>query len=415
MMVGTAEAVVVGAGSFGSSLAYHLARQGLRDVVLIDRFEVGAQTSPRAAGLTQQIRRERETTLLAKLSVEKLVRFTEETDIPLEFHQSGSVKMARDAAGVTQVEWEIRAGQELGLDIRPIDPDELTALAPWARADGVLAMWITPSDLFLEPRQVPQVYTAAARQEGVTVLTGTPVTGLQRETGSGRVTGVTTSQGAIAAPIVVDAAGAWTRQVAEEAGIRIPVVPMRHQLFITEPMPGIRNEQPICRVIDANVYVRPCWGGLMLGGYESNPLPFEMRAAAPQFQIADLPLDLNVLRGLAAAVRDQFPGLEDAPLQQYRGGLPTMTADGKYIVGTVPGAEGLYTATGCVVGGLSISPGMGEMLAQVILTGSSAIPLDLYAVSRFSPDFNEEELVDACVDAYAHHYSEDYAAIGSLN
>ncbi|MDF3017062.1 MAG: FAD-dependent oxidoreductase [Thermomicrobiales bacterium] len=414
-MLSTAEAVVIGAGSFGSSLAYHLAKMGLPDVVLLDRFEVGAQTSPRAAGLTQQIRRERETTLLAKRSVEKLVAFTEETDIPLELHQSGSVKMARDAAGVAQVEWEIREGQQLGLDIRPIAPDELTERAPWARTEGVRAMWITPSDLFLEPRQIPQVYTAAARAEGATVLTETPVTGLERETGSGRVTGVTTSKGSISAPIVVDAAGAWTRQVAEESGIRIPVVPMRHQLFITEPMPGIRNEQPICRVIDANVYVRPCWGGLMLGGYEANPLPFEMRDASPRFQIADMPLDVQVLRGLARAVRDQFPGLEDAPLQLYRGGLPTMTADGKHIVGAVPGAEGFYTVTGCVVGGLSISPGIGEMLAQLILTGASEIPLDLYSVSRFSPDFNEDELIEACVDAYAHHYSEDYAAIGSTS
>src|SRR5918998_5392261 len=150
-MLNAAEAVVIGAGSFGSSLAYHLAKMGLPDVVLLDRFEVGAQTSPRAAGLTQQIRRERETTLLAKLSVEKLVRFTEEADITLELHQSGSVKLARDAAGVAQGEWEIRAGQALGLDIRPIDADDLAERAPWARTDGVLAMWITPSDLFLEP------------------------------------------------------------------------------------------------------------------------------------------------------------------------------------------------------------------------------------------------------------------------
>lgn len=409
-MVTTADAVVIGAGSFGSSLAYHLAKQGLKDVVLLDRFGIGEQTSPRAAGLTQQIRREDETTLLAKRSVEKLLSFTEETNIPLEFHQSGSVKMARNEAGVAQVEWEIRRGQALGLDIRPIEADELEALVPWARTEGVLAMWITPSDLFLEPRQVPQVYTAAARALGVTVLTETPVTGLIREA-SGRVTGVETNKGAISAPIVIDAAGAWTRQVADEEGIRIPVVPMRHQLFITEPLPGVRNTQPICRVIDANVYVRPCWGGLMLGGYETTPMPFEMRDAEPHFQIADMPLDLHVLRGLADLVRDQFPILHDAPLQTYRGGLPTMTADGKHIAGAVPGAEGFYTCTGCIVGGLSISPGMGEALAQVILTGTSDIPLDLYSIARFAPDFDEGELVEACVDAYAHHYSDDYAAL----
>jgi glycine/D-amino acid oxidase-like deaminating enzyme len=409
-MVTTANAVVIGAGSFGSSLAYHLAQQGMQDVVLIDRFGVGEQTSPRAAGLTQQIRRERETTLLAKRSVEMLVAFTEETDISLELHQSGSVKMARNDAGVAQVEWEIRAGKALGLDIRPIDADELAERAPWAKMDGVRAMWITPSDLFLEPRQITQVFAAAARALGVTVLTHQPVTGLLRDA-SGRVMGVQTSKGDIAAPIVVDCAGAWTRQVADEQGLRIPVVPMRHQLMITAPIPGVRNTQPICRVIDANVYVRPCWGGLMLGGYETNPLPFEMRDAAPEFQIGDMPLDESVLRKLADLTRDQFPALQNAPLQVYRGGLPTMTADGKHIVGAVPGAEGFYTATGCIVGRLSISPGVGEALAQVILTGTSDIPLDIFAITRFSQDFDESELVDACVDAYAHHYSEDYAAI----
>lgn len=409
-MVTTANAVVIGAGSFGSSIAYYLARQGLTDVVLIDRFGVGEQTSPRAAGLTQQIRRERETTLLAKRSVEQIVSFTEETGIALEFHQSGSVKMARNDTGVAQVAWEIRAGKALGLDIRPIDSDELAERAPWAHTDGVLAMWITPSDLYLEPRQIPQVFTAAARARGATILTHQPVTGLLRDA-SGRVTGVQTSRGDIAAPIVVDAAGAWTRQVADEEGIRIPVVPMRHQLFITEPLPGTNNSQPICRVIDANVYVRPCWGGLMLGGYETNPLPFEMRDAAPEFQIADVPLDESVLRKLADLTREQFPILQNAPLQIYRGGLPTMTADGKYIVGAVPGAEGFYTATGCIVGGLSIAPGMGEALAQVILTGASDVPLDIFSIARFAQDFDEAELVDACVDAYAHHYSEDYAAL----
>src|SRR5262245_7816346 len=170
-MVSTADAVVIGAGSFGASLAYHLAQMGLPNVVLLDRFAVGSQTSPRAAGLTQQIRPEPEMTLLAKLSVEKLARFSDETGVPLELHQSGSIKMARDEGGVAQVAGEIASGQGLGLDIRALEAEELAERAPWARADGVLAMWITPSDLFLEPKQVPLVYAEAARRQGVAVLT----------------------------------------------------------------------------------------------------------------------------------------------------------------------------------------------------------------------------------------------------
>ena len=146
----------------------------------------------------------------------------------------------------------------------------------------------------------------------------------------------------------------------------------------------------------------------MLGGYEADPLPVEMRDASATFQISDLPLDLGVLRGLAAAVATQFPGLEVAPVREHRGGLPTMTADGRHIVGAVPGAEGFYTATGCCVGGLSISPGVGEMLAQLILTGASDIPLDLLSITRFTPDFSDEALLADCVYSYAHHYAEGW-------
>ena len=188
---------------------------------------------------------------------------------------------------------------------------------------------------------------------------------------------------------------------------------MRHQLFITEPMPGIRNEQPICRVIDANVYVRPCWGGLMLGGYEANPLPFDMRDASPQFQIADMPLDVQVLRGLAAAVRDQFPGLEDAPLQH----LPRRSADHdrrrQAHRRRGPRRGGLLHRDRLRASAGSRSlPAMGEMLAQLILTGTSDIPLDIMAIDRFSPDVSDDALTDACVYSYAHHYAEGWETAG---
>jgi glycine/D-amino acid oxidase-like deaminating enzyme len=403
----TADAVVIGAGALGTSIAYHLARAGLPRVTLLDRFAIGSQTSPRAAGLTQQIRPEPEMTRIAMRSVEKIVGFADETGVPMPFHQSGSVKMARRDEDIRQIDRELAAGQALGLDIRPIDAGDLAELAPWASADGVRAMWFTASDLYLDPRLVPEGYAAAAARLGVTLRPHTPAMAILRD--GGRVGGVETPSGRIAAPVVVDAAGAWTRAIAAESGIEIPVVPMRHQLFITEPNPAVRPEHAICRVIDANVYVRPCWGGLMLGGYESEPQPHDLRRAAPEFQIADLPLDLGVVRGLAAAVETQFPGLTTAPLQQHRGGLPTMTADGRHIVGAVPGAEGLYTATGCCVGGLSVAPAIGELLAQLITTGATDIPLDLFAIDRFAAGFpSDADLVARCVDSYAHHYAEGW-------
>lgn len=404
MIQDAAEAVVIGSGALGASVAFHLAKLGLRRVALLDRYEIAAQTSPRAAGLTQQIRPEPVMTRLAMLAVQKITRFAEETGEPLVYYQSGSVKMARTEANERQVRAEIRAGRAVGLDIHEIGPSDLARLTPFAKPTDVRAMWFTPSDLFLEPAQIPVGYARAASRLGVTVLPHTEVTGVTVR--DGVVTAVSTEHGEIRTPVVVDAAGAWARLVGERGGVRIPVVPMRHQLLITEPIAGVETSQPICRVIDANVYVRPDKGGLMLGGYEPDPHAYDMRGVPPGFQIRDLPLDVTVLRGLAERVRDQFPVLQDAPVREHRGGLPTMTADGKHIVGPVPGLRGLYVATGCCVGGLSISPAVGQMLAELIVHGESSIPLDALAMSRFGPEFADDvALRAACIDTYAHQYA----------
>ncbi|MGH2535538.1 MAG: NAD(P)/FAD-dependent oxidoreductase [Thermomicrobiales bacterium] len=403
-MIQDADAVVIGSGALGSSVAFHLAQRGVRNVALLDRFEIASQTSPRAAGLTQQIRPEPMMTRLAMLSVQKLLRFTEETGESMVYYQSGSVKMARTEPDERQIRAEIAAGRELGLDIHAIGPDDLARMTPFAKPVGVRAMWYTPTDLYLDPVQVPLGYARGAERLGVTLLPHTEVTGVT--TGGGEVTAVTTSRGEIRTPVVVDAAGAWARLVAERGGIRIPVVPVRHQLMITEPIAGVDSSQPICRVIDANVYVRPEKGGLMLGGYEPDPHAYDMRGVPAGFQIKDLPLDITVLRALAERVREVFPVLPDAPVQEHRGGLPTMTVDGKHIVGPMPGVRGLYAATGCCVGGLSISPAVGQMLAELIVDGEPTIPLDALSITRFGPEVaSDVALRTAAITTYARQYS----------
>ncbi|GIW03885.1 MAG: hypothetical protein KatS3mg059_0505 [Thermomicrobiales bacterium] len=209
--------------------------------------------------------------------------------------------------------------------------------------------------------------------------------------------------------MVVDAAGAWARLVGEQIGRASASrwCRVRHQLMITEPVAGVDTTQPICRVIDANVYVRPeSAAGLMLGGYEPDPHAYDMRGVPPGFQIKDLPLDLTVLRGLAERVRDVFPVLVDAPVREHRGGLPTMTADGKPVAGAVPGVRGLYVATGCCVGGLSISPAAGQVLAELIVHGEASIPLDGLRMDRFGSEVASDVALRAAgIATYVHQYS----------
>ena len=165
---------------------------------------------------------------------------------------------------------------------------------------------------------------------------------------------------------------------------------------------------PIARVIDSNVYMRHERGGLMLGGYESNPRQYDMRELGPGFQIADLELDIEVLHRLARSVSDQFPIFQEPTVRiaEHRGGLPTMTTDDRYLVGPIRGLRGFWVMSGCCVGGLSISPALGEMLAQWIVDGEPPIDVSDISPDRFvGRELPEDELRERCRAAYANHYT----------
>jgi len=403
-MIDEAEAVVIGAGAFGASIAFHLASRG-KNVVLLERHAVASQTSPRAAGLTQQLRSDALMTEIAMRSVAKIVGFEAETGKRLEFHQSGSIKLARTPEFVQQIDEEVERGQTLGIPIRHVDAQEANQLAPYLHAEGALKAWYNASDLYLEPVDLPTAYIRAAEKRGATILEHTPVTAIGT-TASGAIDRVLTPEGEIRTQTVVDAAGAWARVVAEMTGIRVPVVPTRHQLYITKPIHGVTPEQPIIRVLDVNVYVRPERGGLLLGGYEPDPLQVDVAALGPAFDVKSLQLDFEPLRKLTNEVRNEFPVLQNAEIDEFRGGLPTMTADGRLIVDQVPGVQGFFVASGCCVGGLSVSPAVGELLADWIVDGTPRLDLSTLSLTRFGSELaNDKQLERACLWRYAHHYS----------
>ena len=409
-MIEAIECVVIGSGALGASTAFHLARAG-RSVALVDQHPLGSQTSPRAAGLTSQARGTDLMTALAKRAVRKIEAFGQETGEPLIFYQPGALKIARRPEHVEQLARERERGRRLETGLQEVSPAEARAMNLFLETTGILAVNYCPTDLYLEPSQIPNGYAKSAERLGATMLPNTLVTGIALR--GGAVTGVETEHGVIRCETVVDAAGAWLRAVAALTGARVPVVPTRHQLMITEPIEGIDPMQPITRIIDANVYVRPDEGGLMLGGYEPDPVQYDAAALPRRFDIAGLELDFRVLRRLADSVREQLPVFQRAPgeiaVRVHRGGLPTMTADGVHTVGPVPGARGLYVAGGCCVGGLSISPAIGEALAAWIVDGKPPMDLSPLAPGR-EGGISEEALKAACRLQYAHHYWEEMPA-----
>jgi glycine/D-amino acid oxidase-like deaminating enzyme len=403
-----ADVVVVGAGALGASTAFHLAARGKR-VVLIDKFAAASQTSPRAAGLTQQIRASEVMARLAKRACELIASFAADTGEPMEYVRSGSVKLARRPEHAAQLRNEVERAGRWGIALQAIDPSDTPKLSPFIHPEGVLFATHNPEDLYLEPVQIPRGYARAAVTRGATLVEHTPVTRLLVE--QGRLAGVETPRGSIAAPVVVDAAGAWTRPVARGAGAAPALVPTRHQLLITEPLDAVRPEQPIVRVVDANVYVRPDRGGLMLGGYEEEPRQYDDAALPDGFQIADVELDLGVLRRLADKVKQQLPVFQDVfaggLIREHRGGLPTVTPDGQLLLGPLAAVPGLHVASGCNVGGLSTAPALGEALAELIATGRSAHDLSSLSPDRFGPEYADLARLRAeCHATYAWQYSE---------
>ena len=409
-MIASTDVAVVGSGAFGASVAYHLARRGVR-VAVLERTRLASQTSPRAAGLTSQVRATPALTRLARRAVEKLAAFTDETGQPLRFTQSGALKIARTERDAEQLAREVTRGAAAGVALDFVSVAEARRRLPILGERGIVAVTWSPTDCNVEPSELPIGYCRAAEKLGAVLLPDTPAVGF--DVGPRGVEGVRTPRGTIATGAVVDAGGAWARLVAASLGATLPIVPTRHQLLITEPIPGVGPEFPIARVIDANVYVRHERGGLMLGGYEDDPLQLDVETLSSSFDVADLPLDIEVLWRLARSVADQFPIFQDPAIRvaEHRGGLPTLTTDDRYLVGPLLGVAGAWVMSGCCVGGLSISPALGEAMAEWVVDGAPALDLSEISSARFAGrDLDETELRERCRHAYATHYRAEPAA-----
>jgi glycine/D-amino acid oxidase-like deaminating enzyme len=398
-----ADIVVIGAGAFGLSTALHCALRS-RSVVVVERETAGSQASGRAAGLFKSVQADELRTALARRSIELAASFGDWAGVPLPVARSGSFLIARTARHRSYILTEARQSRGWGADVREASHAELAGLVSYYRGSGDETVVWCPEDVYIEePMSLVQAYLSACRAHGVEVLESEPV--VSAVMSGGQVAGVETTARSIAAAVVVDAAGAWARQVAELAGAgsHVAVAPVRHQLLITEPSGGLDPAEPITRIADAAVYLRPARGGLMVGGFEAGPLPVDPRAQPPAFSSGDVPLDLGVLRQLAGQVADEVPLASAGGVAEHRGGLFTMSPDGRFVVGPVPDAPGLWIASGCNGSGFSSSLAIGEDLAAWITAGDPPHGLAALSPGRFGA-LTDSELIENGTWQYAHYY-----------
>jgi 4-methylaminobutanoate oxidase (formaldehyde-forming) len=404
-----ATAVVIGGGIWGCSIAYHLARAGLRDIVVLERRELACGNTPQAAGLVGQLRSSELMVRSIRHVVDRLARWEADHGEESGFRQVGSLKLALTEGRVRELEAHVGQARSWGLEVELLTPKSASARVPFLDTAGVKAAAWIPGDGYVEPYTLAMTIARAARRLGVTFETDRPVTAIRIDRGV--VRGVDTPAGSLDTPRVIVAAGPWVERVAGAVGLTVDTVPLRHQHWTTAPMASVPADLPVVRVPDASVYIRPEVGGLMLGGFEARPKAFSMTELPPTFEIEHTEKDLGVLEELATGLTRAFPALDGAPVLKGCAGLPTFTPDGNYLLGAVPSARGLWVAAGCNAIGIAGSLLVGEWLSEMVVEGRTRVDTSSHALERFGPRYAERRrLREACESIYGNFYSLDKGA-----
>ena len=286
-----------------------------------------------------------------------------------------------------------------------ISPDRARELHPLASFDDAKVVAYLPSDGYIDPTGVANALAKGAVAAGAEIRRNTRVHAIERAGGRWLVA---TSKGEIRAEIVVNAAGQWARQVGRLVGVELPIVPLEHHYLITEPLAAVQQlerELPVLRDPDSSYYVREEGGGLLVGPFERNTVAWAVDAIPADFHSSLLEPALERLEESLAGCARRIPVFADAPIRRIVNGPDGYTPDGHCLMGPVPGLEGFYVASGCCVGGLSLSPAAGRALADLILDGKSEPDLASLSVERFRGWAERPvELTATCVERYGRKY-----------
>lgn len=376
--------VVIGGGILGCSIAWHLARRGHTDVLVLERNDIGSGATARSAGLVTRGRLHRPTMQLVRRTCEVIEELGAVLGEPVGFRRVGSVRVAVSEARAAELAAMDRVLEEAGVIVRHPDPADVRALAPWLDATMARRISHVEDDGYLDAYQFTRAYAAAARQRGVRFRSRTAVRAIVHD--GTRVTGVRTDEGTITADAVVDAAGAWAIGLAASIGFALGTAPVRSHYWITAPRDGWPREHPLVYLPDARTYTRPEVGGLLLGVQEPRSRTYDARTLPDdigELALSDEGEDWAELVDNASALRTFIPALDDLPFAHHITGLSTYTPDGHFILGRAGDVAGFLVAGGCCGAGVSASGGIGAALASLVLGEEPAVDLTDFRPDRF--------------------------------
>ena len=373
------EIVIIGGGAVGCGVAYALAKAGRRDILVLERAaELGTVTTSQGAGLCGQVRPSIDRVHLAQHSVAVFREMQRDPNFQPDWHEVGSLRIALSDRLAEEFKRLQAVCREAGLEVELLDHLESQKRWPALNFSAAKAVLWCPSDGWMTPRNVVQAYAHQCRKQGVRFETSTAVESIVLQ--NGRVARVETNRGPVNCSCVINAAGTGAYHIAKLVGLELPIIPVRHEYFVTVASPKLPSDLPCLRIPEMSLYGRVRDGGLLLGGWEPvaldvDPQTFPLEGGPPP-----VVADWDVLRSFEDDFASLWPDVKTAEKSIVGKGWPTFTPDGRFIIGESSQVPGFVMAGGCNAHGISGSGGIGKLLVESL----DSAPSDY--VKSLSPD-----------------------------
>ncbi|MFT5448434.1 MAG: glycine cleavage system aminomethyltransferase T/glycine [Gammaproteobacteria bacterium] len=376
-----AEAIVIGGGVMGCSTAYHLAKLGLKDTVLLERNQLTSGTTWHSAAQVRQIRSTRNLTRLIQYSARLYSELEAETGQQTGWNQTGSLSIATNPDRWSHVRRQSALARAFGVETREVTREELQSFWPLLNTNDVIGAVFSPGDGRVNPSDLCQALVKGARVRGARVFENTPVTGFLRQ--GSRVVGVITDKGEVRADKVVICGGLWSRDLAGKAGVTAPLLPCEHFYLLTKPIEGIHGHLPSLSDHDGHLYIRDDVGGLLVGCFEPKGKPLDPAALGEDFAFSLLNEDWDHFEPMMLNALHRIPALETAEIRTLLNGPESFTPDSSFMLGESTEAPGLFLGCGMNSVGIATGGGAGWALAQWMVDGAAPFHLGEADPSRF--------------------------------
>ena len=403
-----ARAVVIGGGVIGASVAYHLAHLGWKDVLLLERDRLTSGTTWHAAGLMVTFGSTSETsTEMRKYTRDLYSRLEAETGQATGFMPVGFIEVAADADRLEEYRRVAAFNRYCGVDVHEISPAEVKRLFPLAHVGDILAGFYVEKDGRVNPVDVAMALAKGARLKGARIAEGVAVTGVTKT--RGRVTGVTTTAGDVAAEVVVNCAGMWARQLGEAAGVTIANQAAEHYYLITESIAGVSAGLPVLEDPASYAYYRPEGAGLLVGLFEPEAAPWRIEGIPRDFSFGEIEPDLERITPYLEKAMARVPATMEAGIKKLFCGPESFTPDLAPIIGEAPELRGYFVAAGLNSIGILTGGGVGRLLAHWIVNGSPDMDVTAFNIDRLhryqaNPAYRRARTIESLGLVYTCHY-----------